>query len=63
MVRLTTLAMLVLGQATLLNAEQLISLRNGMVLRGVYLEIAGMNQNAFSAAGEGGIQNRPIWVV
>ncbi|MFG0267758.1 MAG: alpha/beta hydrolase [Rhodopirellula sp. JB055] len=46
-----------------MNAEQLISLRNGMVLRGVYLEIAGMNQNAFSAAGEGGIQNRPIWVV
>ncbi|WP_230270255.1 alpha/beta hydrolase [Rhodopirellula halodulae] len=45
------------------SAEQLISLRNGMVLRGLYLEVASMNQNAFSAGNEGGIQNRPIWVV
>ncbi|WP_443217448.1 alpha/beta hydrolase [Rhodopirellula sp. P2] len=62
-VLVATLVTLVLGQATLVHAEQLISLRNGMVLRGVYLEVASMNQNAFSAGNEGGIQNRPIWVV
>ncbi len=53
----------IIGQSNVVWAEQLISLRNGMVLRGIYLEVASMNQNAFSAGNEGGIQNRPIWVV
>ncbi|MEO9592266.1 alpha/beta hydrolase [Rhodopirellula bahusiensis] len=60
---LLVLAVSIVGQSALAHAEQLISLRNGMVLRGIYLEVPSMNQNAASAAGESGIQNRPIWVV
>lgn len=45
------------------GAEKLIPLRNGLTLRGIYLEIATLNENAFSLGADGGLQNRPIWMV
>ena len=45
-------------------AEQLISLRNGVTIRGNYIERATLDQNSFSAASAGnGLQIRPIWMV
>lgn len=45
-------------------AEKLISLRNGVTLRGNYIERATLDQNSFSAASAGtGLQIRPIWMV
>ncbi len=46
-----------------LHAEKLIPLRNGLTLRGIYLEVATLNENAFSLGADGGVQNRPIWMV
>ncbi|WP_231603045.1 alpha/beta hydrolase [Neorhodopirellula pilleata] len=45
------------------EAEKLIPLRNGLTLRGIYLEVATLNENAFSLGADGGLQNRPIWMV
>lgn len=45
------------------SAEKLIPLRNGLTLRGIYIETASLNENAFSLGGEGGLQNRPIWMI
>lgn len=45
------------------DAEKLIPLRNGLTLRGIYLEIPTINENAFSLGNDGGVQNRPIWMV
>ena len=45
------------------HAEKLIPLRNGLTLRGIYLEVATLDENAFSLGADGGIQNRPIWMV
>jgi dienelactone hydrolase len=51
------------GSADTAFAEQLISLRNGLILRGNYIELATLDQNSYSAAADGGIQIRPIWMV
>lgn len=44
-------------------AEQLFPLRNGLTLRGTYIELPSLNQNAFAAAAEDGIAMRPIWMI
>lgn len=47
-----------------LHAEQQVRLRSGLILRGSVVEVASLNQNAFSAgAGGGEVQVRPIWMV
>ncbi len=51
------------GQATRSTAEQLITLRNGVTLRGVYIELPTLNHNSSSLGADGGIQSRPIWMV
>ena len=46
------------------DGEQLIRLQNGLTLRGVYIELASIDQNGFSAAASSdGVQARPIWAV
>ncbi len=45
------------------SAEELIRLRNGIILRGFPLEIASLDQNPFAMGGAGEIQSRPIWMV
>lgn len=45
------------------DAEKLIPLRNGLTLRGIYIEVATLNENAFALGADGGVQNRPIWAV
>jgi len=47
-----------------LQAEQQVRLRSGLIRRGSVLEIASLNQNAFSAgAGTGEVDVRPIWMI
>jgi len=43
--------------------EQLISLRNGLTLPGIYIEVATLNHNSQSLGADGGIQMRPIWMI
>ena len=52
---------LVIGRA--IQADQLITLRNGITLRGIYIEVDSLDENAFSVGAEGGISSRPIWAV
>ncbi|MEM9367443.1 MAG: alpha/beta hydrolase [Planctomycetota bacterium] len=54
-----TLIAILIVQATGVDAEQLIQLRNGMVLRGSHIPLVSMSLNQPS----GDIQNKPIWMV
>lgn len=45
------------------TGEQLITLRNGITLRGIYIELPTLNHNSNSLGADGGIQSRPIWMV
>lgn len=45
------------------RSEQLITLRNGVTLRGIYIEVATLNHNSASLGADGGIQTRPIWMI
>mgnify|MGYP003125269135 CR=1 FL=1 len=51
------------GQAAQSAAEQLITLRNGVTLRGVYIEIPTLNENSFSVGADGGIRTPSIWSI
>ncbi len=53
----------VIISAATANAEQLIRLRNGLVLRGFIIEIPSLDQNPFAVGSAGEIQSRPIWMV
>lgn len=44
-------------------ADELIRLRNGIILRGFHLEIATLDQNPFAMGAADAIQTRPIWMV
>lgn len=56
------LAVALAGPRPTADAEQLIQLRNGMTIRGSYVEIGSLNQNPFAAGGSE-VQTRPIWMV
>ncbi len=43
------------------TAEQLITLRNGVTQRGIYIEIPTLNHNSASLGADGGIQSPTIW--
>ncbi len=58
---LLLLTHLVIGRV--IQADQLITLRNGITLRGIYIEVDSLDENAFSVGAEGGIASRPIWAV
>ncbi|TWT73190.1 alpha/beta hydrolase [Allorhodopirellula solitaria] len=53
----------VLGQPQRCPAEQLITLRNGVTLQGIYIELPTLNHNSASLGADGGIQTRPIWMI
>lgn len=55
--------LILFGLTTRSAAEQLITLRNGVILRGVYIEVPTLNHNSASLGADGGIQSRPIWSV
>ncbi|MFG0255505.1 MAG: hypothetical protein ACF787_10490 [Rhodopirellula sp. JB053] len=60
---LSFLAILVGGWAGSTSAEQLITLRNGLTIRGVYIERSTLDENSFSVGADGGIQTPKIWMV
>ncbi|EMI56169.1 peptidase-like protein, partial [Rhodopirellula sallentina SM41] len=60
---LSLLGILAVGWAGSTSAEQLITLRNGLTIRGVYIERSTLNENSFSVGADGGIQTPKIWMV
>ncbi|EMI44814.1 peptidase-like protein [Rhodopirellula sp. SWK7] len=52
-----------IGSVNSVHAEQLITLRNGLTLRGVYIERSTLDENSFSVGADGGIQTPKIWAV
>lgn len=61
--RVVTVLVGLLVTAQALYADQLITFRNGLTVRGRYAEVASLNLNSFSAGGAGGGQARPIWMI
>ena len=51
------------SDGSFVRGEKLIPLRNGLTLRGIYIPIPTLNENAFSLGNDGGVQTRPIWMV
>ncbi len=45
------------------SAEQLVRLRNGLILRGFKFEISSINQDPFAAGGAGEVKSVPIWMI
>ncbi len=43
--------------------EQLVRLRNGLVVRGIVNEISSLNQDPFAAGAAGEVKSRPIWMI
>src|SRR5690606_26430620 len=53
-----------LGSPSAVRAEQQVRLQSGLVIRGSVIEMASLNQNAFSAASAGGeVRLMPIWMI
>lgn len=51
------------SDGSFVRGEKLFPLRNGLTLRGIYIPIPTLNENAFSLGNDGGVQTRPIWMI